>query len=542
MRLLLPILLASSSLSLMGLAAACGSSTSSNNSPSSTSDASPSDASPESGSGSSSGGQSDGSSPHDAGTSDAGDGGACPAVTGNFSPAAHGPLPTMAYYGGPVLPSPLVVTFTFQDTPNATALDSFGASVASTSWFTEVTKDYCIPDGGTCISAGPPGKAVPIAANADATYVDSNGLGGDAGATGGTDLNQFVNQQIAAAVTAGTIPAPDGNAVYMFYFPPTTTITGNLVGTSCSNYGAYHDNQIYGDGTTTIAYAIVPDCASGSANELNSVTVAASHELIEATTDPTPSSTTPAWYMDVSSYPEGGTTQAEYRNDPWLTQSYGEVGDNCESVHSRTLSLMGDAGPFVQRIWSTSAAAGGHDPCVPVPAALGPYFNASTDKAIYVANVGDTFTVDVSPFSDAQRASWQLDALDYTPGQYAGMNHYLKFEFVGGALRSDGVAAMTCVNNGAQVQLRVTLLADPASDTSLQLPSEEWPEAVGAVSSVDESQTVPVVPGRQVNSHFWVFAVVTPATAAMIGVPSGGISDMVRLRHRARAPHLTLER
>ncbi len=537
MRALLPILLASSSLSVLGLAVACGSSPTSNNSAASGTDASPM---PESGSGSSSGGQSDGSSPHDAGTSDAGDGGACPAVgTGSFSPAAHGPLPTMAYYGGPVLRSPLVVTFTFQDTPNAAALDSFGATVASTSWFTEVTKDYCIPDGGACISAGPPGKAVPIAANADATYVDTGGMGGDGGA--GTDLNQFMNQQIAAAVTAGTIPAPDGNAVYMFYFPPTTTITG-IVGTSCTDYGAYHDNQTYSDGTTTIAYAIVPDCASTSANALNSVTVAASHELAEATTDPTPSSTTPAWYMDVSSYPEGGTTQPQYRNDPWLTQGYGEVGDNCESVHSKNWSLMGDAGPFVQRIWSTSAAADGHDPCVPVPAALGPYFNASTDKAMYVANVGDTFTVDVSPFSDAQRASWQLDALDYTPGQYAGMNHYLKFEFVGGALRSDGVAAMTCVNNGAQVQLKVTLLADPASDTSLgQQPSEEWPEAVGAVSSVDESQTVPVVPTRQQNSHFWVFSVVTPATAAMIGVPSTGISDMVRRRHHARSPRLTLE-
>jgi len=536
MRTLLPILLASSSLCVLGLAVACGSSPTSNNSAASGTDASPM---PESGSGSSSGGQPDGSSPHDAGTSDAGDGGACPAVgTGSFSPAAHGPLPTMAYYGGPVLPSPLVVTFTFQDTPNATALDSFGATVASTSWFTEVTKDYCIPDGGACISAGPPGKAVPIAANAAATYVDTGGMGGDGGA--GTDLNQFMNQQIAAAVTAGTIPAPDGNAVYMFYFPPTTTITG-IVGTSCTDYGAYHDNQTYSDGTTTIAYAIVPDCASGSANELNSVTVAASHELAEATTDPTPSSTTPAWYMDVSNYPEGGTTQPEYRNDPWLTQGYGEVGDNCESVHSKNWSLMGDAGPFVQRIWSTSAAAGGHDPCVPTPAALGPYFNASTDKAIYVANVGDTFTVDVSPFSDAQRASWQLDALDYTPGQYAGMNHYLKFEFVGGALRSDGVAAMTCVNNGTQAQLKVTLLADPASDTSLQQPSEEWPEAVGAVSSVDESQTVPVVPTRQQNSHFWVFSVVTPATAAMIGVPSTGISDMMRRRHHARSPQLTLE-
>ncbi len=539
MRPLLPILLASSSLSVLALAAACGSSVSSNNSANSTDSGASSDG-PTPESGSSSGGQSDGSSPNDGGASDAGDGGACPAVgTGTFSPAAHGPLPTMAYYGGPVLTSPLVVTFTFQDTPNAAALASFGATIASTSWFTEVTKDYCIPDGGACISAGPPGKAVAIAANADANYVDNGGGGADGGG-GGTDLNQFVNQQIAAAVTAGTIPAPDGNAVYMFYFPPTTTITG-FVGTSCSNYGAYHNNQTYSDGTTTIAYAIMPDCASGSANELSSVTVSASHELAEATTDPTPSSNTPGWYLDVSNYPEGGTTQAEYRNDPWVTQTYGEVGDNCESVHARTLHLMGDAGPSVQRIWSTSAAAAGHDPCVPVPAALGPYFNASTDKAIYVANVGDTFTVDVSPFSDAQRASWQLDALDYTPGQYAGMNHYLKFEFVGGATRSDGVAAMTCVNNGAHVQLKVTLLADPASDTSLTQPSEEWPEAVGAVSSVDESQTVPVVPTRAQNSHYWVFSVVTPATAAKIGVPATGISDMLRRRNHSRPPQLTVE-
>ena len=226
----------------------------------------------------------------DSGAEAAGDGACPPPPSGPFVQAAHGPLPTMAYFGGPVLAAPQIVAFTFPTTANSAALQAFSATITQTPWFAEVSRDYCINDGGTCIGPGPTGISVPLTTAPDTSYVDTFGV--DAGALGGTDLQQFINQQVLAAVTAKTIPAPGPSSLYVFYFPSTTTITIDAPGqggASCSSFGGYHNNMTYVDGTTQIAYAILPDCAAGRPSELSSVTTAASHEIIEATTDPQPS-------------------------------------------------------------------------------------------------------------------------------------------------------------------------------------------------------------------------------------------------------------
>ena len=543
-------LLASLGVSLLGVAAACGSSSNGNTgSPLGTDSGTDDSSMPESGSGGDDSGHQADATTHDAGpTTDAGDGGIlganCPAVdAGNpFVEAPHGPFPSVTYYGGPVMTDPLVVTFTFKDTPNVTAIDAFGASITSTPWFSQVTKDYCVPDGGPCIGGGTHGISVAIPTNADATYVDVGDTTPPDAGIGGTDLNLFMNQQIAAAVAANTIPAPTANTLYAFYFPPTTTITG--FGTSCQDYGAYHSAQVYSDNTTPIVYAIMPDCPSGDPTvDLQEVEIAASHEIAESVTDPN-SNGVPAWYMDQWGGPDAGITQPEYRNDPWLSQQYGEVGDNCESIPLDYWPLD-DAGTVAQRIWSTSAASLGHNPCIPVPAGEA-YYNASTDKVLYVANVGDSFTVDVSAFSDEARSSWRLDAIDGTPTQMTdadggGPLQYLKLEFVGGVTGPDGVSSLLCVNNGTKGQVKVTLLADPSNDMSLQY-SDEWPEADGVIYSADvaAATNVPLPDGGSYVSfpyQFWPFAVITPAVAAQIGVSSSGINDMAKLRALRNAKH-----
>lgn len=554
-------LLAFLGVSILGYAAACGSSSNGNTGTGLGTDSGTEDSSmPESGSssgGGDSGSQGDATS-HDgasdaASKTDASDGGIlganCPAVDAgsSFAEAPHGPLPTVTYYGGPVMMNPLIVTFTFKDTPSAAALNAYGAGITSTPWFADVTKDYCVPDGGPCIGGGTPGISVAIPTNADATYVDTGDTSPPDAGLGGTDLNIFMNQQIAAAVAAGTIPAPTANTLYAFYFPPTTTI--QAFGPSCQGWGAYHSAQLYSDGTTPVVYAIMPDCSSGDpVADLQGVEIAASHEIAEAVTDPASNGTT-TWYMDQWGGPDAGITQAEYRNDPWLTQYYGEIGDNCESIPLQTWPLD-DAGTVAQRIWSTSAASVGHNPCVPVPTGEA-YYNASTDKVLYVASVGDTFTVDVSAFSDTARSSWRLDAVDGTP---TGMTddagapvQYLKLEFVGGVTGSGGVSSLLCVNNGSTGQVKVTLLADPSNDQTLQY-SEEWAEADGVIYSADvaAATNVPLPDGGSYTTfpyQFWPFAVITPAVAAQLGVPSTGINDMAKLRalraaHHAQKPPL----
>jgi hypothetical protein len=90
------------------------------------------------------------------------------------------------------------------------------------------------------------------------------------------------------------------------------------------------------------------------------------------------------------------------------------------------------------------------------------------------------------------------------------------------------------VNSGTQAQLKVTLLAQPvASQTSEG--AQIWPQAVGAIYSVDLSQQTAMAPGQDTAAFVWPFEVITPATAAQIGVGSSGIADMAR-RHRFWAP------
>jgi hypothetical protein len=170
-------------------------------------------------------------------------------------------------------------------------------------------------------------------------------------------------------------------------------------------------------------------------------------------------------------------------------------------------------------MWSTSAAAAGQNPCVPVPAGE-TYYNASPDRAIYVADVGTTFTVDISGFTDVPRDSWELFAVDGTPSATS----YLSLAFVGGVDGGVGRTTLPCdVNNQTKAQLQVTLLADPASGG--------LGEADGVLFSDDVmNEWTPSGGPVQVPYQVWPFAVVTPAEAAELGITDAGVTDNVRPR------------
>ena len=130
---------------------------------------------------------------------------------------------------------------------------------------------------------------------------------------------------------------------------------------SCQAFGGYHNAMTYTDGTTPIVYAILPDCSSGNGHDFENVTVAASHEIVEATTDPGPEST-PGWYLDLPECDAGITTN-EFRNDPWTRAISARWRTTARASPVDTWEL--DGGDLVQRIWSPTAAAVGHNPCCP---------------------------------------------------------------------------------------------------------------------------------------------------------------------------------
>jgi hypothetical protein len=150
--------------------------------------------------------------------------------------------------------------------------------------------------------------------------------------------------------------------VYALYFTDSTTITLQNAA-SCDAFAGYHSSAaVPGVGLAQVAYAVLPECkyfGEGANDVFNSVTLAASHELAEAATDPHPETDT-AFYL--------------HSNDAWLgALSYGggECGDMCTYLVDPSVL---ESGYTVQRIWSNAAAAASKNPCQPWDK---PYFGAA---------------------------------------------------------------------------------------------------------------------------------------------------------------------
>jgi hypothetical protein len=201
-------------------------------------------------------------------------------------------------------------------------------------------------------------------------------------------------------------PKADDDTIFALYFPSTTAI--DVHGKkSCNAFDGYHLEGQTKDGHPLV-YAVLARCSSS----LDAVTVATSHELIEASTDP--------HYYSAPAY--AATDKDHFI---WTVATAGEVGDMCDFEPQANQKLVGNF--MVERTWSNAAAAAGHDPCVPAPS--DPFFGVAADfketvsidtgkskiatKGIKVP-IGQSRTVDVALFSDAPTEPFKVDALDGT--------------------------------------------------------------------------------------------------------------------------------
>ena len=285
---------------------------------------------------------------------------------GAFVEAEHVPLAQVPDNGGPVLPAPEVVTIHYQGDPGQAHNEAYDDWIVGSDWLRTVGASYGVAPGNSLAKVVLP-EAAP------ATLSDE-------------DIQALLVQEI----DAGVLPPPAGgpgpfatSVLYMLYLPGETTVTSGSFGTSCQSFGGYHSEDDLA--ARPFPYAVLPLCY-GSQDEQD---IAASHELIEASTDPFPGSA-PAWVFD-------DPTQ------PW-TFVPGEVGDLCTET-----SVVED-GFLAQRIWSNQAAGAGLDPCVPEPA--GPYFNVSPDPAnLVMARAGETVTFDLTGWSTEPMPPWAVKLL-----------------------------------------------------------------------------------------------------------------------------------
>jgi hypothetical protein len=177
------------------------------------------------------------------------------------------------------------------------------------------------------------------------TKIGRGVLGGsvvDSAAPAGTQITDAqIQTEVAKLIDTGKITAPDANSLYMVHFPPGVTINDGQGGSSCNQFCAYHGSFTHNG--KSIYYGVIPDqggaCSQGCAGDpdlFKDTTAVASHELVEATTDPDINA--PAWYDD----------------------QQGEIGDIC-------VGQLGSAvGYTVQLEWSNKQGACiDHGPAVP---------------------------------------------------------------------------------------------------------------------------------------------------------------------------------
>ncbi|HEY3816530.1 MAG TPA: hypothetical protein VGL81_05130 [Polyangiaceae bacterium] len=303
---------------------------------------------------------------------DAGLADSAPAMeAGPFTEAPHsGPVVTAN--GGPVLASPLLVTVTYADDMNRATEEALGAFMVKSSWLATVGKEYGVGNGTSA--------NVELTQTSPVTIDDST-----------------IQSQLASLIADGTAPDPraDGGAesagaVYMFYFPTTTAVTidGSTL-CDISGGGYHYESEVNANGHS-FAYAVVSPCQGLPAPPPENIVWAASHELIEAATDP--------YFLSAPGYVLLDETQA------WSSIG-GEVGDLCTY-----LLPQWSEGPytFLQRVYSNASVAAGGDPCIP---STGPFFGTDVEPQTFVAvPAGKSTTFQVKGWSTAEVGPWSISA------------------------------------------------------------------------------------------------------------------------------------
>jgi hypothetical protein len=359
--------------------------------------------------------------------------------------------PRVVTSGGPVLNHPTIIPVVFakDDATTKGKLLDFVSKLGATDYWHEATTEYDV-------GAATGGTPVVLGAEDDppATLDDA-------------DLQKWLAAKLQA--NDARFGTPDANTVYALFYPAGTTITTgapsaggggggdggmpdagrSFTQSSCMQFGGYHDSiQLdAAHGSLHVAYAVIPRCSTfNGLYGLDAITGPASHELIEAATDPFP-----GWRPAYQ-----GVDDAHFYWQSLL--GGGETGDMC-AQNPDSFAQFPELGYVVQRSWSNVAAVAGMDPCVPARADV-PYFNTiptlSDDVAYSIGGqsimvkgvkiaAGQSATIELDMLSSGPTQSWTVDAID--TATLRGQPAQLAFDF-----------DKTSGNNGDKLHLTITVM------------------------------------------------------------------------------------
>jgi hypothetical protein len=191
---------------------------------------------------------------------------------------------------------------------------------------------------------------------------------------------------------AGLIPPPPagGDYLYIVYFPASTTVDLFATDQGCATSYGYHYATFDPQGVR-ITYAAIPDCSALDPDVDYRVILFpnASHEIIEAATNPSPLVNPAYWLGD--------------QQNPW-SQFGGEVADEC-------IGLTIVASDYkLTRVWSNAVASDGGDPCQPSPPGEVFYDVTPTPDQNLTIPAGTSLTITLTGWSAAPLAAWFVTA------------------------------------------------------------------------------------------------------------------------------------
>jgi len=301
-----------------------------------------------------------------------------------FVPGDHPPMPQVASSGGPVIAKPSFVPVSFANDSLQGDIDAFVGAMAKTTYFEDVIGEYGVAKPTIA-------KPIHIAETVPANILDA-------------DIQGFIRSKVMDQ----TLPAPDANTLYVLFYPPGTTI--ELDGRkSCATFHGYHGEVAVGQ--QSAAYAVIARCSGipeAPVMGIQYVSAVASHEIVEALTDPLVY-TNPAFAMP----------DRDHIGFAFL--GLAELADMC-ALDGDAFYTPSDFPYTMQRIWSNALALQGHDPCVPnvkkttyimaVPEledTIGSVYGKT--KGVKIP-VGQEKTIAVDLFSDGPIDSWDVRAIE----------------------------------------------------------------------------------------------------------------------------------
>jgi hypothetical protein len=235
---------------------------------------------------------------------------------------------------------------TFQLAPAGAQLQYFGGPVLTNVHNVPVfwNSDVQFQDNLSAFYAAVPGSAL------FDMLGQYSGIGhgdGEPGFVDGREVATFtdadVQSELNSLFDAGSITPPNGQTYYPVHFPAGVSITASDGSQSCVQFCAYHGTFVRNG--VNVNYGVIPDqggsCAGGcggDAQTVNNLDSVASHELVEATTDP-------AVGLATTAGPPLG----------WYDPNNGEIGDICNAQQGTTVGADG-ATYVVQTEFSNAAS------------------------------------------------------------------------------------------------------------------------------------------------------------------------------------------